>query len=382
VEYGPHLLLKAGLLVLSLGLFPACRAASPLSDTAAESVEGGLTTRRWRAQTDQHGVYEIPVPVHSNQSAMLICGVTDRPHAWLSLESVSDPAGEVVLAWDDWYDRPERITGAIFPIAADSCVNWPIRSTDGPLWAGTWTVSLAATHTSGRYWEGVALDVITQVRVDPADDGTLMVTIGLAGDLDQDVDLAVALEGAVARWAEIWAAVGVSLSVTIQAIDLPLDIPDPVGGSELLFAAAETTVDSDVLVVIGETIDGDGTLYGVSGAVPGPLAASPRAVVAISWLVNAGQDAAFDEGEVRLFGETLAHEAGHYAGLLHPVEEGWDRWDALDDTPPCSSRGSCEAALGDNVMFPYPLCNYVSCEAQVVVTDEQSGVLGHYTGVH
>lgn len=391
MEPGPHLLLSrapplAGLPVLlarvvALAVLSGCRPEGAPGDTAVESVEDGITTRRWSTETNRNGLHAAKVPVHAGQSAMLVCGVTDQPHAWVSLEAVADPSGDTVLAWDDWYDRAERLTSAIFPVAADSCVNWPVRAADGPLREGIWTVTLATTQTSGAYWGGVALDVVTQTRTDPASDGTLKVFIGLAGDLDQDADLADALDGAVARWAEIWAEAGVGLEVRFGSVDLPVDVPDPVVGDPALAAVADQTLDSDVLIVVGETIDGSTGLYGASGAVPGSLTASPRAAVVISWLVNAGGDAVFEDDEVQLLGETLAHEAGHFAGLLHPVEDGWDHWDALGDTPACSSPSSCEAELGDNVMFPYPLCNYVTCEPQGALTAEQAGVLVHYTGV-
>jgi hypothetical protein len=72
----------------------------------------------------------------------------------------------------------------------------------------------------------------------------------------------------------------------------------------------------------------------------------------VGWLANAGGDGTFSDGDIALYGEVLAHEVGHFVGLCHPVERGYDYWDALDDTPECRSVSSCESILGMNLMFP------------------------------
>jgi hypothetical protein len=134
--------------------------------------------------------------------------------------------------------------------------------------------------------------------------------------------------------------------------------------------------------VVGESIAGDADyLYGEAGGIPGPFAAQPHAAVFVSWLANAGGDAAFDDEDILLFGETMAHEMGHYLGLFHPVEDGWDAWDAVADTPDCSAIGECEDALGDNLMFPYPVCGARACVRQSALTEIQGGVVQGYIGV-
>ena len=94
---------------------------------------------------------------------------------------------------------------------------------------------------------------------------------------------------------------------------------------------------------------------------------------------NAGFDGQFNPAEIQMFGETMAHEIGHYMGLYHPVEASYNYWDALEDTVECGTWNACETQLGNNLMFPYPIC-YGACELQTEITSDQMGVLHRYTG--
>jgi hypothetical protein len=76
----------------------------------------------------------------------------------------------------------------------------------------------------------------------------------------------------------------------------------------------------------------------------------------------------------------MAHEMGHYIGLFHPVEMSYNRWDDLRDTEECGGAFSCERDLGYNLMFPYSLCNFTSCESQYQITDDQAGVIQQAPG--
>jgi len=101
--------------------------------------------------------------------------------------------------------------------------------------------------------------------------------------------------------------------------------------------------------------------------------------VVLSWLVHAGADAAFTDGETSLMGETMAHEVGHYMGLFHPVESSYDYWDALSDTVECRNADQCEGQLGTNLMFPYSICDRNGvCVAAEDMTDAQVGVKQRY----
>lgn len=370
----PHLLLTAGLL-------SACAGDKP-GDTATVTELDGITTRRWSGLSDADGLHGVGVDVGDGEDALLVCGQTAHDGRWMSVEKITDPAGATAMRWQEWYDTPEVLTGAIFPSGQDTCLNWPVRAEDGPLSSGTWTVWLASTNDRNQYASGTSIDVVAQSRRAPVGGGVLRVALAYGGDLSEDADLVSAVDAAVLRWADIWAPAGVEIEVETVNVDMDADLPDLLLGGEAWRAAAALTDDNDMLVVIGETIDGSTGLYGLSGGVPGALAAAPRAAVAISSLANAGQNGIFDEDEVQLLGDTLAHEAGHFAGLIHPVEATWDQWDALSDTRDCTGRVDCEDALADNNMFPYPLCSRTACAPQDLLTEGQAAVLRQYTGVH
>ena len=159
-------------------------------------------------------------------------------------------------------------------------------------------------------------------------------------------------------------------------------LPWPGTGDGEMEQAASEGDGTQVIVIVGETIDGGLDYLGVSGNIPGTLVSTGRTGTVVSWLSNAGADAEFDPVEIQIYGETLAHEVGHYVGLFHPVETTYDLWDALDDTEKCAGDNQCETALGANLMFPWPVCDFSGCVSQDQLTPDQQGVMHRYTGVY
>lgn len=118
--------------------------------------------------------------------------------------------------------------------------------------------------------------------------------------------------------------------------------------AELLsFAAREEVIRPGALHVIlvkrlGYLRPASGELMtGFSLGLPGPFErSSSNAAILLASNID-------DAGRLSLDGlsSTLAHEMGHYLGLLHTSERGLELHDPLDDTPQCES--GC-----DNVMAP------------------------------
>ena len=337
--------------------------------------EDGLTT--WTdAVTASDGIAAVDVEV-CGEGAILLTAEGSR---YLDIELVEDPYGDTVLDTLDWYNEDTWLTSAVYPFARDVVFNWPIRDVDPDLEDGIYTIYVGA-YTATGYPQDDDLDLTVQVKLDDdMTEGTISARIVYAEGVDDDEDVVEAVEAAVDRWKEIWAAYGLSLVESYESSDLDPDLEFPEEGNEAIEEASSGADGTEVTVIVGESIDGSLDYYGVAGNIPGTLISTSRSGIVVSWLANSGGDGRFDDEDLRLFGETLAHEVGHYLGLFHPVEIGADEWDALEDTPQCTSDSGCEDKLGENLMFPYPVCSWTECIPQDELTDGQTGVTQRYTG--
>lgn len=347
-------------------------------DTSTSS-SNGLTTTRFSATTNNSGIAQIEIEVDRQVDIFSVYAESDQ---YLSVEAVREPNGNIVLDWGDW-DGNESLTSAIYIEGNDTVINWPVREVDGTLTNGTWIVEIAAVD-SGYYYAGnTDIDVAVQTRADSQPkQGKIAVEVVYAADSGSDADVVSATEAAVDRWREIWSDYGLQLKVSYRnATGLDASLTDlSEGGSSSIASQSAEGTNLDILVLIGEEIGNLDDVYGISGGIPGTPMDGPRSAVVISWLANAGGDGTFSEDDIRLYGETLAHEVGHYTGLFHPVEDGWRYYDALSDTSSCTSTNSCESDLGDNLMFPYPVCTISECTPQDQLSGEQQGVMHRYIG--
>ena len=360
--------------------FAACLPTEKEGSKADVTVEDNLKTIRETQRSNSSGVVNLSIEVNADQTSFLVTGESDQ---FLSFESITDPSGDRVFYWEPWYNSDEGLTGALYPEAKDSVMNWPVREEDGPLSPGTWKVQIATSNSRGYYAPDTAVDLTVQIKEDPDTSvATVRVLVAYAEGLGSDETVVAGTEAAVARWAEVWAPYGLELEVTYADTDMDPTLPDMYGGgsTSIRDVSASEGQDYDVTVAIGEDVEGDMDVFGVSGGIPGTLVATKRSAVVVSWIANAGGDGTFEEEDIQLYGETLAHEVGHYMGLFHPVEMSWDYWDSLSDTSKCRNARTCEEELGTNNMFPYPVCDWRSCTAQDQLSDEQVGVEQLYVG--
>ncbi|MCK6520988.1 hypothetical protein L6R49_06030 [Myxococcota bacterium] len=348
--------------------------------TETAVTEGPLTTQRGSMLSNQSGRVLVPVELDGDEVSFMVTAKTDT---LISLEAILDENGDEVVNWKDWLSAKstESLTSAFYVYGYDSVVNWPVRDVDRSLSAGTWTARFTTLDEDYYYVEDVLVDYTVQTKTDEdLESAVVKVRLVWAEGLDTRNDLQQAVEGAMERWREVWGAAGVTIEVTEVSSELDpeltVDSVAPFPNDEVDYGGD----DDDVTVIIGETINGTRGLYGQSGGIPGTLISTANAAVYISWLTNAGRDGEFQEYEVLLLGETMAHEVGHYLGLFHPVEATYDYYDALEDTVECTSWSKCEDQLGENLMFPYPLCSFSDCEPQGNLTVDQSAVMNLYTG--
>jgi len=342
------------------------------------TTNGNLTTWTDSANSGSTGIATFEIDLGKNDEGFLL---TAESSSYVAVEAVYDPSGNTVLYWEDWYYEEQSLTEAIFSSHKDLIFNWPIREEDGSLSKGTWTIDVGTLDSNYNYKTDVKVDATIQTKTDSSfSGGTIKAEIVFVDGLEDDSDVVSATDAAVERWQEVWDGAGLTLDVSYSDANIDGDLAFPDEGDSDLVGVSESGSNSDIAVVIGETIDGSMEYYGVAGGIPGTLVSGDRSTVVISWLANAGGDGSFSDDDIRLFGETLAHEVGHYTGLFHPVESDYSYWDAIDDTTECSNSSSCESALGDNLMFPYPVCDYSSCTPQDELTDGQQGVAHRYTG--
>jgi hypothetical protein len=366
-----------GLLLVG-GCDPSLGGGGKRTPAGCTEAQGLITCSSTQSSGGQ-GILNVDVNVRAGDSAFLVSGVAGQ---YLAVETLTGPSGDLVVTWEDWFDA-ENLTGAFYGSGKDVAFNWPVREDDPALEPGTYTVAIATFDEDGFYRNGVDVDVTTQIKADSAfSDGVVRVQLVYADEVAVLPDVVEATEAAILRWKEVWAPLGLEVRVTTSTGGIDGNLPSISRGSPAFDALAAAGEDHDVMMIIGERIGGRTDIYGEAGGIPGSLVANEHAVVGISWIANAGGDGSFSDDDIRIYGETLAHELGHYLGLFHPVESSWDQWDALGDTPACGSLRQCEDSLGDNNMFPYPVCAGPrgGCVSQEVVTDGQAGVLHRYAG--
>jgi len=346
-----------------------------------EEQVDGLRQLSGARTSDWEGFASFKVDVQEDDEALLVTAAAEEGYQ-VYLHSLAAPGGTVVLdALEIWDDQQYSVTGGAYPYPSTS-VNWPIGDGDLALSPGKWEVVLGVVDSDLYYVRNAEVEVDVLLKADDSlAGGVVHASLILAGAAAQDTELVRATEVAIERWQLLYALQGISVEVTWYEYDNG-DLPGPgLGAAGDFIAIAEgTPLRSVNVVVVPEMRNGEG-IYGMAGGIPGPLVATERSAVVVSALTNSGPDLVFDEEEERLYGETIAHEVGHYLGLFHPVEVTYDTWDSLSDTPLCDDRLECETVLGENLMFPYPVCSQWSCRPQDELTAQQGSVGNHYVGV-
>lgn len=364
--------------LMLLPLLLACKDKAEPDNTEAPGPSVTISTST--VTTGSDGTVAVEIDMEEGDSSFLVTGLI-AGSGLTGLEFIDAPDGSRDLNWQDWWDSSESLTYAFYP-ANNSTVNWPVREEDGPLEEGTWSVVLGAYNNQYSYVSDQDIELTIHRKWDPnLTEGTVKVVLIYAEGLEAESDLTAAVDYALEEWAALWAQSGLSLEYRTVTSDLSPTLSDPSYGSTQLEEASTYADDDEVSVLIGEMLSNDIYTYGVSGNIPGALNVTENSGVVISWLAAAGTNGEFDDGELNILAETMAHEVGHYMGLFHPVEDGWEYWDALADTDRCTTGNTCYRELGDNLMYPFPFCEWNgSCERQDQLSDDQGGVLNRYTG--
>jgi hypothetical protein len=319
----------------------------------------------------------VPEP---GETRLVVTGIPLDPEHSTHLRGLVMPDGEWAYDAEQEVasDRKRSNAGYLSPITT---LNWPILPSDRPLEPGR-AHRLELGLADGLAYTAGWMRVVATLAPAP-EPRRLKVDLVHYGSVADDLELRAASVGAVERWRSLYAPIGVELEVVER--DLAggsIGVPNGADDSALWRWIAQSGPADHLRVVLApDAPDDNPVILGVAGGVPGPWTASARTGVRITPSRICGVDALCDADEVRMYGEVLAHEAGHHLGLFHPVETDWAVWDALSDTVECADATTCEASLAGNLMFPYARCDGERCEPQEDITPLQSDVLNGYLGV-
>jgi hypothetical protein len=372
--------------LIALLLLAACKSEDPGEDAGTGDDAGvlgeAIRTNETSGNTGTAGELAVTVSVEEGDRSFMVVGTSEEAH--LAVLAIDDPSGATILRWQDWYNERRYVTNAFWATRQATVINWPIRDIDPALVPGDYVVHLGSYRADGTTSRpDIDVDVTSLISSDQdVERGAIRVLVLWADGLGEDAALVSATEAAIAHWADVWEGADMALEVRYEqsSIDPLLPYPGGMGGPVLLEASAFAEP-GEVVVIIGELVNDDPSQYGVSGQLPGPLVPSTLSAIVVGWLANAGGDGVFSDNDIQLYGEVLAHEVGHYAGLFHPVESAYDAWDALDDTPECGGQRACEDMLGTNLMFPYSIgCATGMCLSTTGITNDQRAVMQRYTG--
>lgn len=220
--------------------------------------------------------------------------------------------------------------------------------------------------------------------------GALNLNIFYVGSVGAEASTKSAVQSALDVSKDIFSNVGITTKIKEIDIGGPVALPVPGDGSTLYSTNAASEAFPSVNVFIGgdiANVGGSGDLLGISANIPGPPTPTLDSAVAISIFSSAGSDGVFDAEDVRILGETIAHESGHYMGLFHPIDFSGSSVassDPLTDTAGCTFITDCVSKddLTSNLMFPSPVEDGKGgYKPQNKLTDQQRGVLNRYAAV-
>ncbi|HMO18473.1 MAG TPA: hypothetical protein PJ989_10325 [Oligoflexia bacterium] len=360
-----------------------------LPGRAAVSVpipaRGSVVIREFEGTRDSEGALRVSIDITGSAAggalSMQVATFASEPEDFFT-RRFETQNGVVLL---DSGDVPLRSLAMVFSSDASKWVNaltYPSRGRDRSL-------------SSGSYFQTIQLPkvvrpLVTKGRVVLKNDsnlraGVLKVNMFLLGG--PAVQVSSQIDEALEIWSEIYGRVGITLDVNIvRQGSASGTLPSPLSGSVFYEEAAQSQSGRDdaLNVYIGSRIEGVdiaiGTLLGISGGIPGSYFPSRRSAVAIDLEAHQGLGGVLSPSNLRTFAETIAHEAGHYLGLFHPVEINrtggaisFEGEDPLGDTPLCRNPNECIAiGLARNLMFPTVID---PTSPQQDITPEQADVL-------
>lgn len=360
----------------------ACCSLLGCAPSLSERVEGRFRVLEGSVPAGRDGIARADIVPQDGENVMQVVAVPVDPSLFVHVRRFGMPDGghAYSAAEELGGDRQRSNAGYLGEVAV---LGWPITPHDPALIpGGSHPLELGLASQELGYVPGWLELTVLLSTDDDRRAGVLQVDLVHLGEMGVDPAWRGATAGALEHWAAIYAERGVTLDVVERALPIP-HIGPPTGSDAALWRhLAATGPPGHLRVVVSPEHPGDAdVVIGSAGGIPGAFVPTGRTGVRVSPERICGVDGACEPAELRLYGETLAHEVGHHLGLFHPVETDFDAWDALPDTVECESPEVCEQSLGANLMFPYTVCTFTTCMAQDIVTPHQTEVLHHAIAV-
>lgn len=377
------LLLLAALLLSALGL--GCAVGGGDNDDEDADVTTGEGVFRLTATTDARGTATVSFGLPDGTTKFSITASIDDDDLFIRFIDLVSGAGTDYLS-----PSGRQLSFADTFSSFINVASVPSRDDDPGIVNGErYTAVIELEDDFGTAVEGETIDFEVVSKIDPGlDGGRMRVNVYFVGDVGQDQVTKSTVRAAFDTFRSIYQnAAGVSLDISEFDIDGPVVLPLPVLGDDFYRSASGRGPNPAVNIFIGGDVDAggiSGEVLGVAGGIPAPPNPSERSGLAVSIFAAAGPDGIFSAEDVRLLGETMAHETGHYAGLFHPVDfagSSVTNTDPLDDTDSCGFLTECIAngSLAANLMFASPVADgNGSFIAQNQLSQDQRSVINRY----
>ncbi len=328
-------------------------------DAPALGIAGETSTERapitWVEGSDAWYGEPIVVQVPADLT-MLQVSVVAGPH-WTGVAEARHNGALLIDGRDNFYGAPfyhyPAVAGStMFPIDEDStlaegCLQLvPVSMTDP---GGAGELHLAARRRS----PGATFDL----------------NVVIVGDTEVAQG---ELEAAVAIANDIYAAAGSPsfADISYETLAYPQSVfatPEESPGTSFdelgaLLVSYEPADPRDFTVFVIQDFIEPGNL-GIAAGIPGPNGIPGTGASGLVVSVDSHLDDNFENLDLQVLGETIAHEIGHQLGLFHTSEAEGDIHDPLEDTGECHveqhdqdgdgelSPEECADEGGDNVMF-------------------------------
>lgn len=374
------------LLVLT---FIACKADRDGEDNSGDDTNGGNTQLDLEisSSTNSRGLANITFNTAKDVSKLSVSAQGSRGKSTrISKLTVGgtdylSPKGETVSLANDF--APILTTATVPSRDLDPALNSPQEVLV--------SAEVESTNSNSNNSEQVLFKVTSRTDKNLSS-GSLKLNIFYVGAIGAEASTKSAIAPALEIASNIFSnGAGINLSITEKEIGGPVNLPLPTNGDKLYETNSTASPSPAVNVFIGgdiEDISGDGSVLGLSASIPGPPTPTLKSAVVISVFSSAGSDGIFDSEDIRILGETIAHESGHYMGLFHPVDLSGSivvSSDPLTDTPGCSFLTECVTNnnLVSNLMFPNPIQDgNGGFLPQNNLTSQQRSVLNRYAAVN